>query len=257
MNQAYWRSLALYLPQTIIAGRRKLGLRGIWLALCTFVFKRMPFPVQVHPMICLTKWHEAINYVDNFILGELEIEEVEKLLRGTSGQVIEVGVNIGVTTRWWLSLNAELDVIGIDMIKEALDTTTEHLKQLKQAHRWQAVLGAVGDATGSIDICFDDPLEGTNSLDKTAGSQSRQIEINTLDTYLSRARVTTPLLLKLDIEGHAAAALRGGSGLLSRVRWVVIETHHPEELTQCADLLVQHGFHLRHFHGRTMGWRRD
>ncbi|MES2595844.1 MAG: FkbM family methyltransferase [Verrucomicrobiota bacterium] len=256
MNRAYWRVLVVYLPQALVAGRKKLGWRGVWLALCTFLFRGMPFPVRVQPHMHLSRWHEAVNYMDNFILGELEVEEIEAMLRTTPGQVIEVGVNIGVTTRWWLGLNPQVEVVGVDMIQEALDTTTRHLEAVKMAGRWQAVLGAVGDAPGSMEIHFDDPLEGTNSLDKASGSQARTIEVNTLDAYLERARLHQPLLLKLDIEGHAAAALRGAARILSQVRWVVIETHHRDELCQCADLLTQHGYHLRHFHGRTMAWRR-
>ncbi|MCW0216873.1 MAG: FkbM family methyltransferase, partial [Prosthecobacter sp.] len=79
----------------------------------------------------------------------------------------------------------------------------------------------------------------------------------TLDAYVKRAPKLNPLLLKLDIEGYAAAALRGAENLLQEVPWVVVETHHPEELVQSATILTQHGFGLRHFHGRTMWWARQ
>jgi hypothetical protein len=42
--------------------------------------------------------------------------------------------------------------------------------------------------------------------------------------------------------------------VLARLRWVVVETHDPEELAQSATLLTDAGFLLQHFHGRTMWW---
>ncbi|MEN3940941.1 FkbM family methyltransferase [Prosthecobacter sp. SYSU 5D2] len=208
-------------------------------------------------MLCLTNWREGVNYLDNFILGELRHPEVEKMLRSAdAGEVIEVGVNVGITSRWWLTLNPDLHVIGIDMMQEALDYTGRCMSVLNLGSHWYPVLGAVGDAEGRMTVRFDDPMEGTNSLDNPMGGIQRTVEINTLDAYLQRAPMKKPLLLKLDIEGHASPALRGASSLLQTVRWVVVEIHHDEELAQSAELLTRQGFGLRHFYGRTMWWMR-
>lgn len=256
MNRAYWRDLFASFPQAFLRSLSQHGVKGACLAISVFVFRRLWWPVQIHPMLRLTNWREAANYLDNFILRELRHPEVEKMLRSTDGEVIEVGVNVGITSRWWLTLNPALHVIGIDMMQEALDYTGRCISALNQGSHWHPVIGAVGDAEGQMTVRFDDPMEGTNSLDNRQGGIQRTVELNTLDAYLQRAPMKQPLLLKLDIEGHAAPALRGATGLLQTVRWVVVEIHHEEELAQSSDLLTRHGFGLRHFHGRTMWWMR-
>ncbi|MEZ5384997.1 MAG: FkbM family methyltransferase [Prosthecobacter sp.] len=256
LSRAYWRDLATAFPKAALASCKDLGAPGLYLATCVFVLRRLPWPLQPHPLIRLTNWNEATNYLDNFILGELRLDEPEQLLAQSEGEVIEVGVNVGITTRWWLTLNPALSVIGVDMMREALDFTTRRVSELGHQARWQGVEGAVGDAEGRMTIHFDDPLEGTNSVDHVGGSQQREVEVNTLDAYLSRATMNHPILMKVDIEGHAAAALRGASSVLQRLRWVVVETHDPEELAQSAALLTDAGFLLRHFHGRTMWWKK-
>lgn len=257
MDKTYWRNLIQSWPPALWASTRQLGWKGGYLALAVFVFRRLWLPLQVSPMIRLTSWREAANYLDNFILGELRLPEVEKWIRETEGDIIEVGVNVGITTRWWLEQNAEVHVIGIDMMREALDYTGRVVGALNQGNRWHPVVGAVADHEGSLTVSFDDPLEGTNSLNALHGTQQREVEVNTLDGYLRRAPLRRPLLLKLDIEGHAAAALRGAGKLLQSVRWVVVEIHHREELAQSADILSQHGYGLKHFQGRTMWWARS
>ena len=257
MNRAYWRSLFAALSYAFLSSVKQHGWKGGYLALAVFVFRRLWFPIQIDPLIRLTNWREAANYMDNFILGELRHPDVEKLIHENAGAVIEVGVNVGITSRWWLSKNPKIQVIGVDMMQEALDYTGRCLSELNQTSRWHPVVGAVGDSEGSLEVTFDDPLEGTNSMDNASGGLHRTVEVNTLDAYVKRAPKLNPLLLKLDIEGYAAAALRGAENLLQEVPWVVVETHHPEELVQSATILTQHGFGLRHFHGRTMWWARQ
>lgn len=233
-----------------------MGIKGAWLAVCVFVLKAMPFPVQAAAGLRLVNWHEAVNYVDNFIMGELRHPEVEAALAKGDGEVVEVGVNVGITARWWLAQGDRVRVVGVDMMSEALDYTRARLAENGAAARGTFVSGAVGSSAGSMEVAFDDPLEGTNNLDANTGTKKRVVTINTLDAWLAGVSVNNPLLLKLDIEGHAGAALEGAHGLLSRVPWVVIETHHPEELSSCARQLSGHGFSLKHFHGRTMWWSR-
>jgi FkbM family methyltransferase len=252
LSRAYWRDIVTAFPKAALASCKRLGAPGLYLALCVYVLRRLPWPL--HPLIRLTNWKEAANYLDNFILCELRLDAVESLLTQSAGEVIEVGVNVGITSRWWLTLNPAVSVIGIDMMQEALEYTTQRISELGHQERWQAVTGAVGDAEGKMTITFDDPLEGTNSVNQVGGRQQREVEVNTLDAYLSRVMLKNPVLMKLDIEGHAAAALRGASGVLARLRWVVVETHDPAELAQSATLLTDAGFILRHFHGRTMWW---
>src|ERR1700716_3854354 len=101
----YLRSLVEEYPHAAVESYRILGWRGVYLATCVFVFRHQPFPVSIAGFGKIDSWAEAINFIDNFALGELRSEEVENHLRASTGSsVVDLGVNVGVTCRWWLSL---------------------------------------------------------------------------------------------------------------------------------------------------------
>ena len=117
----------------------------MYLATSAFLFRSQPVPVSLPGFGKIRSWAEATNFVDNFALGELRCEEVENHLRaGTESWVVDVGVNIGVTCRWWLSLADHVQVIGIDMFQEALDFTTAKISELGAMKRWHPLCSGVG-----------------------------------------------------------------------------------------------------------------
>jgi FkbM family methyltransferase len=252
----YFRNLLSLFPDALFEGFKQGGWRGGYLACCVFVLRRVPVPVLLPPVITIRTFQEASNYLDNFVQGELRHPEVESLLAESGGHVVELGVNVGITARWWLALGPQVSLTGIDMIAEALDYTRGCLAETGLELRAEFVLAAVGSAPGEIEIAFDDPLEGTNRVDSVSGSQKRRIRVDTVDHLLGEKNQRPIALLKIDIEGQGGEALRGASKTLGLTRWVVVETHHTAELETSAQLLTDQGFVLTAFHGRTMWWRR-
>jgi FkbM family methyltransferase len=173
------------------------------------------------------------------------------------GWVVDVGVNIGVTCRWWLSLSSNLDVIGIDMFREALDFTSERVARVGQHDRWHPLCTAVGAADGVAEVRFDNPLEGTSRLDSPTGEMSRKMRMQSLDATIAGLAPERIGLLKLDIEGSAGDALRGASETLGKCDYVVVETHSDEETRTSSQSLTRAGFQLFRCHGRTMWWHRQ
>ena len=54
------------------------------------------------------------------------------------------------------------------------------------------------------------------------------------------------MLLKIDVEGHEAAVLRGAADLLRRSRpTLLIEAHGPGPLGECVQLLKSMGYDIR------------
>lgn len=251
----YLRNLFCAFPDAMIEGVKKAGWRGGYLVLCVYGLRRLPAPVRLSPTITIRTLQEAGNYLDNFIQGELRHPEVELLLAQIGGHVVELGVNVGITARWWLSLGPAVSLTGIDMIAESLDYTRQRLAGARLEKRAEFITGAVGAREGEVDITFDDPLEGTNSVSSAAGSQKRRVRVETVDHWLGHDQRAVALL-KIDIEGQGGEALRGATQTLKRTRWVVVETHDQDELETSARMLTTAGFLLSAFHGRTMWWRK-
>ena len=252
----YLRNLVSAFPDALIEGIKQRGWQGGYLVLCVYVLRRVPVPLELSPTITISSVQEAGNYLDNFIQKELRHPEVEHLLATAGGHVVELGVNVGITARWWLSLGPQVTLTGIDMIAESLDYTRKHLAVVGLDKRAELILGAVGSAPGEIEIAFDDPLEGTNRVGTDAGSQKRKVKVDTVDHLLGTSDQRPVTLMKIDIEGQGGAALLGASQTLARTQWVAIETHDTDELETSARVLTGHGFLLTAFHGRTMWWRK-
>lgn len=201
--------------------------------------------------------HESDNYIDNFLRREFRCERVEdELRRAQKPVVVDVGVNVGLTVRWWYSLNRECRVVGIDMLTEALDFTTAALGQIEGDLDWNPICSAVGERPEVKEIMVSDPLEGTTGLASSQGKDSRRIEIETLDRLVGKQGIGMIDLLKLDIEGWAGLALSGAEETLAKTRMVVVETHSEEETELTTERLHAAGMRLFRVYGRTMWWRR-
>jgi FkbM family methyltransferase len=254
----YLRSLLEEFPHAAAESYHVFGWRGIYLATCVFLFRYQPFPVTFAGFGKIHSWAEAINLIDNFSLGELRSEEVENHLRtSTESWVVDVGINVGVSSRWWLSLANHVEVIGIDMFQEALDFTTGRIAINGALERWHPLSGAVAESDRVVELRFSNPLEGTSRLDSAVGRKLRKIRVRPLDAMLAPIAPRRIGLMKIDIEGAAGLALSGAPRTLAKCDYVAVETHSDEETTTSSRALIAAGFYVFHVRGRTMWWRRD
>jgi FkbM family methyltransferase len=254
----YLRSLFEEFPHAAAESYHAFGWRGVYLATCVYLFRYQPFPVSFAGFGKIHSWAEAMNFIDNFALGELRSEELENHLRAsTESCVVDVGVNIGVSCRWWLSLADHVQVIGIDMFQEALDFTTRRIDALGARERWNPICGAVGDAESVVEVRFGDPLEGTSRLEGGTGGNVRKIRVQRLDAILGSVEPKKIGLLKIDIEGSAGRALLGAPKTLAKCDYVSVETHSDDETRTSSQALTVAGFQVFHVRGRTMWWQRE
>jgi FkbM family methyltransferase len=253
----YLRSVVEHFPHAAAEGFHVFGWRGWYLAACGFLLRRQPFPVTVPGLGKIDSWGEAMNLTDNFSLRELRSDAAEAHLTASREPwIVDVGVNVGLTCRWWLSLSPGAQVVGVDMFQEALDYTTERIAAAGQVSRWHPVCAAVGDREAVVDVRFNDPLEGTSRIDSAAGALSRQMRVRTLDSFVPSSVPARIALLKVDIEGAGGRALAGAPRTLSKCDYVVVETHSDEETQSASRALVSAGLELYRCVGRTMWWRR-
>jgi len=235
---------------------RVVGFNGNYLAFCRKI-RRVPFPVRVPIFGTVGTLPEVLNLHDNFAAGELRDERTEEFLRAEQSPIIiDCGINVGITVRWWLHINPRATVFGFDMIQEAHDFTIPRLRGREKAYfPFTAALSA--NDGEEIRIHFDDPLNGENRVgDARPHAHSRLVPTKTIDSLLRPHRLTSISLLKMDIEGYGHLALRGASESLRVTQHVVIESHSEEELSESNSLLVSHGFRLRRFRNRNLWYER-
>lgn len=224
-------------------------------AYCIKLFRTLravPFPVRLPVFGAVSTVDEVLNIHDNFGNGELRHEEVENHLRQTPGPVIvDCGVNIGITIRWWHYLNPKARVFGFDMMEEAHSFTRSRIGVPADWYEPVTCALAAHDGT-AIEISFDDPLFGENSVSATNRAQKRIVETGTLDSRLRRFRPTRIDLLKIDIEGYGAEALKGARNTLGKTRYVLFETHSKQEVSEAARILHDAGFQIIGMRARTL-----
>jgi FkbM family methyltransferase len=251
------RELVTHFAPALVPAWRALGLKGVYMCVCAWPLRCIPFPVEIPGMGRLTNRDEFCNFLGNFCEGETRCAEVETFLRGaTAAVVVDVGVNVGMTVRQWFFLAPGARVIGLDMMQEALELTTGRLLALGGQYDWQPICGVVTAEAGQVEVSFDEPLSGTNALG-TTGRQRRTIPADTLDRWIKAEQFGEIALVKVDVEGHGAAVLAGAERTLARARFLALEIHSSAELEDCARILFPRGWLPFAITGRNTWWRKS
>lgn len=220
-------------------------------ALAGWIMYGLRCPVSWLPPLAgfgpFTHRDEYASILDNFFEGALRFEPLERHVSSTTNAlVLDVGVNVGITVRWWLHLNPHAQVIAVDMIREANEFSARALAAVNPAYPAQVryVEAVVGETSGSMEISFDDPLAGTNSTRARNGATRREVATRTLDDIWLEAGGRDVAVLKIDIEGAAGATLAGAPQVLRRSQFVVAEWHDAAELSRVTSLCLDAGLSL-------------
>jgi FkbM family methyltransferase len=248
---------------TVIRMTELLGLAGLWLYIRKRL-KKISLPATLPIFGNIRNIHEIRNIFDNFGTGQLRNRNIERYLSGEASPcIIDCGVNVGVTVRWWFHLNPDAKVYGIDMLKEAQEFTFEALKSIKIGRgSYKPVTAALYSENGkNFTVGVSDPLYGDYGFyRKDREETERAVSTKTLDTIAGEERIGEVDLLKIDLEGAAADALKGATELLKRTRYVVFEihdVHNKEERGLASGILEVNGFSLIAATGRHLWWEKN
>lgn len=202
---------------------------------------------------------EIINIRDNIFQGSLRDLFIENKIRKAKKPVIvDCGINVGITVRWWFYLNPKSLVYGIDMMQEAHSFTMESLPKSFKGNYIPIAAVLASQSDQRVDVKFDDPLFGGNSAEMPPEeyAQCRSVRTTTLDDSLSKDPIKEISLLKIDIEGSAVSMLRGATQTLKKVRNVFLEWHNEQAKKGSVDLLRGAGFFIRKKHKRHIWFKK-
>lgn len=168
--------------------------------------------------------------------------------------VFDVGANGGIYSLAALAENPGARVHAFEPTPEIAERlrATAALNGLPQLHVEEM---AVSDTPGEKTLrrCRgggDESNEGMNFLiEATATDGDEVVAADTLDRFCAARGIERIDLLKMDIQGHEPAALRGAQGLLSagRIGSIFLELNWGERAeacaaTQCVEMLEAHGY---------------
>lgn len=198
------------------------------------VVRRLALLVGRNPSEAILPWGVSIRFDRSEAVGsaiartglyDLLVCETLYRLADPGELVLDIGANIGVMTS---VLAHRVGPSGEVLAAEAHPTTAQRLSA--NVERWGAsstitvVRKAVSDRSGAAALHNPTPDLGTVTL-QARGDTIAEAECVTLDELLSGRAVG---VLKLDVEGHEEAVLRGAHDAIAerRIRDVVFEDLH-------------------------------
>lgn len=162
--------------------------------------------------------------------------------------VFDVGANRGqMMLLFARCVGSAGQVISFEPMVE-LAKCTEHNAMLNKLKNVNVVPAAASDQDGTAVFAFSEDHSTQGKLveqEKTyqvAGAENIEVKTLRLDTFVASAHVV-PQVMKIDVEGAAAAVLRGAASLLdSAAPAIYIELHGPEEQVGVRDELLARGY---------------
>ena len=226
---------------------KTFGLKSLLYFLCVKKQSSFRLPLFLPIFGFITHKEEILNIRDNIFQGSLRDPYIEKRIRKTKEPVIvDCGINVGVTVRWWFYLNPKSVVYGIDMMQEAHDFTIKALSEHLKKGYIPITAALASESNNILEVKYNDPLFGGNSVKATGEYlHNRCARSSTLDDCLCKYNIRNIDLLKVDIEGNEASMFRGATKTLEKVKNILLEWHGVEEQKSSIDFLQEMGFIIR------------
>jgi len=172
----------------------------------------------------------------------------------------DLGAHFGFYTLW---LARAVGPTGQVCAFEPDDVSFDRLRRHVALNRFDHVRiypRAVSDVAGEQLLIQNQGAGATTSHlayqgEVAAGQKTLTIKTAAIDALIAAESLTPPQFLKIDVEGHAGAALRGARTLLANHRPVLlISLHSPEELSGVREQVEPLGYRPFGLDGTEIAW---
>ena len=144
--------------------------------------------------------------------------------------IIDCGANVGQFARAASSAYPEATIISFEPLP---DIAREYRANLADVPRARIVNSALGSHDGEVTLARhrnsqESAVVDTTALPPTNAAAGEIVELVKvpmvcLDTYFAGQQLETPLLIKMDLQGHELAAIQGGLQILGSASHLVLE----------------------------------
>lgn len=160
--------------------------------------------------------------------------------------LFDVGANVGGLSLQRCLARPALRAVAIEPRAATFEDLRRNVELNGLAERVTTVRAVASDAVGTRLLGL--PRRSTMGIVREPGAidasgPALEVEATTLDALAELHGV--PDAIKIDVEGHEIAVLRGAARCLSEARQVVLEAHTPDRRDACARLLTEHGLRVR------------
>jgi FkbM family methyltransferase len=144
--------------------------------------------------------------------------------------IIDGGANVGQFAVAAIKLFPNAHVYSIEPHPECFERLRRNVRNLSNVTAFQF---ALGDTEGTVDLHINSHEHSSSLLPLGARHRAAfpqaietgrvSVRVSTLDNLFAAIDLEPPVLLKLDLQGYEATALRGGTETLTRIQYVVLE----------------------------------
>ena len=87
------------------------------------------------------------------------------------------------------------------------------------------IKSALGDKNGTIKLNYPPNVRGLSSIYKLNDefTESEEVKIETIDSFCLKNKISSITLLKLDVEGHEFACIKGAQQMLPNIKYIQFE----------------------------------
>ena len=171
--------------------------------------------------------------------------------------VYDIGANIGLYSRFMVQKFRASRVYAFEPMSQNRPLLTRNLEIGGCASQVVVLPFAIADEDAIADFQVDDISSASGTLDAVAHGDACQgrrqyhlppitesVQVGRLDTVIRNQGLTLPDVIKIDIEGAEAMALRGGRRLLCEQRpRLAIELHGPAVAAEVLQVLWDCNYH--------------
>jgi FkbM family methyltransferase len=201
---------------------------------------------------------------EGLTIDHIDSLELIRLANAEGARVFyDIGANVGTWSLLCRALVPDSVIIAFEPMEEHLSIFQNKLGSLSNVTLLPFALGACNETKQFFPASFTDassflPLNATGrEAWHIENTESRMLNITSLDAAMENHSLPAPDLLKLDVQGFEVEVFKGATKALQLCRWVLCEVSFQEfykgqcRFSDVTCFLSRHGFEVRALGQRT------